>query len=69
MEFQSLVSSNIQGIAYNEAEHTLHVEFKNGGRYTYKNVPQDVYEDFLSAGSPGSFFASEIKDVYTFSKG
>lgn len=67
-EFKAVVSSNILGIAYDEDTEELQVEFTNGGIYKYSGVPQETYDDFLSAGSPGGFFASEVKGSYPYSR-
>jgi hypothetical protein len=66
MEFRSLASSNINGIAYDRDRQVLTVEFKNRSRYSYEGVPLDVYDDFLSASSAGEFFAENVKDVYPY---
>lgn len=64
MEYQAVVSSNILGIAYDEPTQALYVEFTSGGKYKYSGVPQTEYEDFMAAGSKGSYLAQNIKDVY-----
>lgn len=69
VEFISVTSSNIQGIGYDDATKTLHVEFRGGARYTYAGVPKDEYEDFLNAPSKGSYLAENIKDVYPHTRG
>ncbi len=68
MEFRSLSSSNVSGIHYDKNTETLTVEFTSGGRYAYKGVPEDVYDDFLSAPSPGSFFADNVKGSYAYTR-
>ncbi len=66
MEMQAVVSSNIRGIAW--SDETLYVEFTNGQTYKYNGVPESEYEDFLAAGSPGRFFADNIKNSYPYSR-
>ena len=68
MEFVSVLSSNIQGINYDKVAQVLTVEFKSGSRYAYRGVPEEVYDDFLEAGSKGSFFANSIKDSYPYTR-
>ena len=63
-----LSSSNIRGIDYDAESKTLTVHFISGSAYKYKGVPQDVAEDFENAGSPGQFFAANVKDVYACSR-
>lgn len=68
MEFQAVVSSNVNGIAYDADTGTLYVEFKGGSRYKYADVPETEYEAFLNASSPGRFFNDNIKDAYATSR-
>ena len=64
MEFQVVISSNIRGIAYNKDTQELFVDFTSGSKYKYSGVPQEDYDDFLSAPSKGSFFHDNIRDTY-----
>ena len=42
----------------------LVVEFKNGRKYLYKNVPEKIINDLLAAESAGKFLNAEIKQNY-----
>lgn len=64
VEYKAVTSSNILGVGYEPETRTLYVEFKGGKRYRYLNVPEEEYEAFIAAPSPGSFFHDSIKDVY-----
>ena len=44
------------------------VEFKNGTRYQYENVPHEVYTRFRMTESQGKFFSSDISKKYKFTK-
>ena len=55
-------STNIAAIGY--ADDMLHVQFKNGGLYTYAGVPRGTFNDFLAAKSAGSFFFNSIKGKF-----
>ena len=68
MKRQSVTSSNIASIGYDEASKTLEIEFLNGGVYQYFDVPMRVYEDIMSAGSHGVYLAQNIKGAYRYSK-
>jgi hypothetical protein len=59
-------SSAMWRISYDDTRHELAVTFKTGKTYTYFEVPEDVYEDFLSAPSKGRFFNERIRDRYRF---
>jgi len=36
--------------------HVLETKLKNGSKYTFMNVPPNVYQDFLKSPSKGTFF-------------
>lgn len=57
-------SNSIKSIEYNKEFSRLTVEFHSSGKYTYSNVPQDVYFAFISDRSKGRFFANNIKGKY-----
>lgn len=61
-------SSTMAGIGYDEASHTLTVEFNSGSRYNYYDVPQHVYDGMKSADSIGKYFNAEIKSVYRYAR-
>jgi len=69
-EMISVGSTTISYIGYEpETENIksrLIVIFKSGGRYTYEDVPADLWERFRTSPSKGRFFAEEIKHNYRF---
>lgn len=68
MNRESVASSNIASIGYDEPSQTLEVEFTSGGIYQYYNVTQAVYEQLMQAGSKGQFLAHQIKNAYPYSR-
>lgn len=64
MERESVISSNLISIGYNETSETLEVEFKGGAVYQYFEVPEDEYNCLMRASSHGIYFAANIKDNY-----
>ncbi|MGJ5040902.1 KTSC domain-containing protein [Bradyrhizobium sp. HKCCYLRH1062] len=64
MERQSVVSSNLVSVGYDEDSSTLEVEFKSGAVYRYFNVPLFEYERLMEASSHGIYFNANIKDKY-----
>ena len=68
MNRDSVSSSNIASIGYEEGSETLEIEFHNGGVYQYFDVPKRIYEELMSADSHGGYLARGIKGVYRFSK-
>jgi hypothetical protein len=61
-------SSNIAGFEYSKERHVLTVEFKNGGRYNYYDVPEVVFEQMKAASSRGQFLAKNIKGKYRYAR-
>jgi len=61
-------SSNLAGFSYEKTSHVLTVEFKNGGRYNYYDVPEAVFEQMKVAPSKGQFLAQNIKEKYRYAR-
>ncbi len=68
IEMTSVASSQIDAVGYDAETGTLFIEFKGGSTYSYADVPAEVAEQLLAAGSVGSFFAANIKGQYSFGK-
>jgi len=60
------MSTAIASIDYDEYEEILTVRFTDGSVYTYWNVPQEVYGEFLYASSAGTYFNANIRDNYNY---
>jgi tellurite resistance-related uncharacterized protein len=57
-------SSNIKAVGYDPKVKTLEVEFKSlsgPSVYQYENVPEALYQSFMSSESKGQFFDLHIK--------
>ncbi len=61
-------SSNIARFRYTKETQVLTVEFKNGGRYDYYDVPETVYEGMTRATSVGQYLAQNIKSNYRYAR-
>ena len=61
-------SSNIKKTEYDSELKTLMVEFNNGFRYEYEEVPHQIYTRFRMSESQGKFFTSEISKKYKYKK-
>lgn len=61
-------SSNIEAIGYDQESRELHVQFVSGARYVYQEVPPQVFDGLMAAGSKGSFLNREVKGVYRYTK-
>ena len=65
---QSVPSSNVASIGYDDATETLEVEFVSGSIYQYYNVPRNLFEELVSAASKEQFLNQYIKNTYPFSR-
>ena len=65
---QSVESSDLKSVGYDNETQTLEIEFNSGPVYEYNNVPASIYEGLINAHSLGLYFNQNIKDQYHFSK-
>ena len=63
-----LQSSNLVRTEYDTSDSSLIVEFKNGTKYSYENIPHKIYAQFRLAESQGNFFNTKIAKVYKYKK-
>lgn len=68
MQRTAVSSSNIASIGYDLQSATLEIEFLNGSIYQYFDIPENVYQELMQAGSIGSYLNSYIKGNYRFSR-
>lgn len=68
MNWVAVNSSTIARMAYNESRRVLTVEFKNGSRYEYYEVPSGVFQQMKAAPSKGQFLSSTIKGRYRYAR-
>lgn len=61
-------SSNIKKTEYDTETKKLNVEFNNGTKYEYEEVPHQTYTKFRMAESQGKFFTSEISKKFKYKK-
>lgn len=61
-------SSFIFACLWNIEYQTLAVLFKTGSIWVYYNVPEEVYEELITAESTGNYFNSNIRNVYEAEK-
>ena len=67
MERESVISSNVLSIGYDNDIETLEAEFNNG-IYQYYNVPCPIYEQLMTAESKGKFLSAYVKPAYPCAK-
>lgn len=61
-------SSNIRKTEYDTETKNLLVEFNNGAKYEYQEVPHQVYTQFRMSESQGKFFNTKISKNYKYKK-
>lgn len=61
-------SSNIRKTEFDTETKELVVEFNNGLKYSYENVPHQVYTQFRMSESQGKFFNSKIAKTYKYKR-
>ena len=61
-------SSNINKTVYDTETKKLVVEFNNGFKYEYDDVPHQTYTKFRLSESQGKFFVTEISKAFKYKK-
>ena len=61
-------SSTIARYDYVSDRKILTVEFRNGGRYNYYDVPQIFFERMKASSSKGQFLAKNIKGAFRYAR-
>lgn len=59
-----VTSRAVASIGYDPNTMTLEVEYSKGSVYQYFDVPETVYQDFVSAASMGAYLNQNIKGSY-----
>ena len=68
MDHQSVSSSNLSSVGYDDRTETLEVQFQNGSVFQYHDVPAETHKQLMQARSVGGFFHSNIKNTFEHSK-
>ena len=68
MDWIIVDSSTMSRMAFDQVRKVLSVEFKNGTRYEYFDVPAVVFEQMKGAGSKGQFLAANIKGRFRYAR-
>ena len=61
-------STSIKSVTYRINSNILEVEFVNGSKYDYAEVPYDKFAELMNANSVGAYIAKEIKPKHEFCK-
>lgn len=68
MRRESVASSNIASVGYDEPSETLEIEFIGGAVYQYYNVGKTTHDLLMASSSKGQFFNAYIKNSAPFSR-
>ena len=68
MQREPVSSSNLAEIGYDPPTQTLEVYFKSGRIYQYFDVPERIYDDLRTAGSPGGYLNRAVKGQYRYAR-
>ena len=66
MKRQSVQSSNLSSVGFDENNNLLEIEFHNGSVYQYRGVSVSVHRNLMGSPSKGSYFSNSIKDRYSY---
>lgn len=66
--FNEIKSSNIKKTEYDTETKKMIVEFNNGFKYEYEEIPHQIYTKFRMAESQGKFFTNNISKNYKYVK-
>jgi len=61
-------SSNLKSTEYDTESKSLVVEFKNGMKYEYEDVPHNIFAQLRLCESQGKFFNTSISKSYKYKK-
>ena len=61
-------SSNVAGVGYDGVNEVLTVEFNNGSRYNYYDVPSHIFDGMKTAPSKGSYLHANIKGCFRYAR-
>jgi hypothetical protein len=60
-----LQSTLLSAATYQDQSASLELEFRSGASYRYIGVPEQVYQELLSAASKGRYFNQHIRNRFT----
>lgn len=66
MKLETVESDVIHAIGYDDEINVLEIIFNSGQIYQYRNVPREVFEQFMQSESKGNYFQHNIRDEFEF---
>ncbi|PZO37769.1 MAG: KTSC domain-containing protein [Pseudanabaena frigida] len=64
MDLQSVNSSAISAVGYDESTQQMKIRFKQGKVYDFCRVPKHIFQSLMSASSKGTYYNDHIRDKY-----
>lgn len=68
MDMEEVESSNVASIGHDPETDTLHVRFKDGSLYEYRDVPAEIHQELMDSDSKGKYVTESIKGTYEHTK-
>ena len=68
VEMKQVFSSHVHAVGYDSKSQELHVEYKNGARFVYKDVPEDKAKQVTGSHSIGKALHNFIKGEHDHEK-
>ncbi len=68
LDWQKVKSSNVAAIAFDKEAGNIHIEFKNGTEYKYKECKQRDWTGLMKAKSVGAHLNKYIKGTFKHEK-
>ena len=65
---EDVESSNLHSVRYDDEQEILLLKFLNGSVYEYYDVPEEVYDELITADSKGSYAYHNICYNYVYNK-
>lgn len=66
MQLIPIDSTALIGIGYDAATQRLTVQFRDGSRYQYRDVPENVHAALMRSGSKGRYFNAYIRERFRY---
>ncbi|QPK65138.1 KTSC domain-containing protein [Methylomonas sp. LL1] len=64
MKMQSIKSSTIDVVGYDEKTHKMRVSFRHDPAREFCHVPEQTFQAFINARSKNRFYKRHIQDAY-----
>lgn len=63
MELTPVKSSNIEAVGYDAGAREMHVRFRGGATYRYRDVAPELHQALIGAESVGKHFHAHVRHL------